>query len=265
MNLLYIFTLFLSISPFILDFTIAQNNTNNNLLEPKEYYLIILGILVGTLIFLFIAFSFLCIRNNRTFNNMRRRITEYHNPLYPRYDIDEEFIYYENRLNNQQIKNGPYRQNSLGQNSLRQNSLGQNSLGQNSLRQNSLGQNSLGQNSLRQNSLRQNSLGQNSFEYPNNAFQDYEPQEINNDLYSVPNKKNDFEEGEYLEIKEQPTFKRRNSCDITENTIQNKVVEDLDDKEKINEDKNNLLNELKKSLPNLIPKNMINKKNIIYN
>ena len=220
MNLLYIFTLFLSISPFILDFTIAQNNTNNNLLEPKEYYLIILGILVGTLIFLFIAFSFLCIRNNRTFNNMRRRITEYHNPLYPRYDIDEEFIYYENRLNNQQIKNGPYRQNSLGQN---------------------------------------------SFEYPNNAFQDYEPQEINNDLYSVPNKKNDFEEGEYLEIKEQPTFKRRNSCDITENTIQNKVVEDLDDKEKINEDKNNLLNELKKSLPNLIPKNMINKKNIIYN
>ena len=66
MNLLYIFTLFLGVSPFILDFTIAQNTTTNNLLEPKEYYLIILGILVGTLIFMFIAFSFLCIRNNRT-------------------------------------------------------------------------------------------------------------------------------------------------------------------------------------------------------
>jgi hypothetical protein len=225
MNLLYIFTLFLGVSPFILDFTIAQNNTTNELLEPKEYYLIILGILVGTLIFLFIAFSFLCIRNNRTFNNMRRRITEYHNPLYPRYDIDEEFVYYENRLNNQQIRNSPYSINSFGQNS----------------------QNSFGQNSLRQN----------SFEYPNNAFQDYEPREINNDLYYVPNKKNNFEEDEYLEIKEQPILKRRYSCDITENTIQNKVVEDLDDKEKFNEDKNNLLNELRKSLPNLIPRNML--------
>ena len=225
MNLLYIFTLFLGVSPFILDFTIAQNNTTNELLEPKEYYLIILGILVGTLIFLFIAFSFLCIRNNRTFNNMRRRITEYHNPLYPRYDIDEEFVYYENRLNNQQIRNSPYSINSFGQNS----------------------QNSFGQNSLRQN----------SFEYPNNAFQDYEPREINNDLYYVPNKKNNFEEDKYLEIKEQPILKRRYSCDITENTIQNKVVEDLDDKEKFNEDKNNLLNELRKSLPNLIPRNML--------
>ena len=234
MNLLYIFTLFLGVSPFILDFTIAQNSTTNELLEPKEYYLIILGILVGTLIFLFIAFSFLCIRNNRTFNNMRRRITEYHNPLYPRYDIDEEFVYYENRLNNQQINNSPYRQNSLRRNSLEQHNRFNQPYSQNS----------------------HNS--QNSFEYPNNAFQDYEPQEINNDLYSVSNKnKNDYVEDEYLEIKEQPTLKRRNSCDITENTIQNKVVEDLDDKEKFNEDKNNLLNELRKSLPNLIPKNMI--------
>ena len=174
---------------------------------------------------------------------MRRRITEYHNPLYPRYDIDDEFVYYENRLNNQQINNSPYRQNSLRQNSFRQNSLIQNSLRQNSLEQH---------NRFNQ------PYGQNSFEYPNNAFQDYEPQEINNNLYSVSNKnKNDYKEEEYLEIKEQPTLKRRNSCDITENTIQNKVVEDLDDKEKFNEDKNNLLNELRKSLPNLIPRNML--------
>ena len=75
-------------------------------------------------------------------------------------------------------------------------------------------------------------------------------------------KKNDIEEEEYLEIKEQPTLKRRNSYDITENTIQTKLEDDLNnknkDKEKFNDDKNNLLNELRKSLPNLIPKNMIN-------
>jgi hypothetical protein len=240
MNLLYIFTLFLGVSPFILDFTIAQNTTTNNLLEPKEYYLIILGILVGTLIFMFIAFSFLCIRNNRTFNNMRRRITEYHNPLYPRYDIDEEFVYYENRLNNQQLKNSPYRQNSLRQNSLRQHNIFNQPYRQNS-----------------HNSINSHN-SHNSFEYPNNAFRDYEPQEINNDLYSVSNKnKNDYKEEEYLEIKEPPTLKRSNSCDINENTIQNKIVEDLVDKKNFNEDKNNLLNELRKSLPNLIPKNMI--------
>ena len=262
MNLLYIFTLFLGVSPFILDFTIAQNTTTNNLLEPKEYYLIILGILVGTLIFLFIAFSFLCIRNNRTFNNMRRRITEYHNPLYPRYDIDDEFVYYENRLNNQQIKNSPYRQNSLRQNSLRQNSLRQHNIFNQPYRQNSINShnshnshNSINSHNSHNSHNRHNS--HNSFEYPNNAFRDYEPQEINNDLYSVPNKKNDSEEDEYLEIKEPPTLKRSNSCDINENTIQNKVVEDLVDKKNFNEDKNNLLNELRKSLPNLIPKNMI--------
>ena len=180
---------------------------------------------------------------------MRRRITEYHNPLYPRYDIDEEFVYYENRLNNQQIKNSPYRQNSLRQNSLRQHNIFNQPYRQNSINSH---------NSHNSHNSINSHNSHNSFEYPNNAFRDYEPQEINNDLYSVSNKnKNDYKEEEYLEIKEPPTLKRSNSCDINENTIQNKIVEDLVDKKNFNEDKNNLLNELRKSLPNLIPKNMI--------
>ena len=37
-----------------LDFSVANNYTSDSLLEPEEYYLIILGILAGTLIFLFL-------------------------------------------------------------------------------------------------------------------------------------------------------------------------------------------------------------------
>ena len=64
-----LFILFFGFSPFILNLTLAQNNTTNELLDSEEYYLIILGILIGTLIFIYISFSFLYLNNNRNFNN----------------------------------------------------------------------------------------------------------------------------------------------------------------------------------------------------
>jgi hypothetical protein len=174
-----LFILFFGFSPFILNLTLAQNNTTNELLDSEEYYLIILGILIGTLIFIFISFSFLYLNNNRNFNNTRRRIKHYNNPIYPIYDIDDEFIYYQNSLNKQRI-------NSTS-----------------------------------------------SFEYHNNGFRDYEPQETHNVLYPISTKKKNLGVDENLGV---------------DYIIKNKLY----DNEKNNDNKNNLLNELKSHY--LIPK-----------
>jgi len=56
----------------------AGNETSNSLLEPQEYYLIILGILSGTLIFLFLAFTLFYLNNNKKFKELQRRMSDYH-------------------------------------------------------------------------------------------------------------------------------------------------------------------------------------------
>ena len=61
-----------------LNLTEARNETSNSLLEPQEYYLIILGILSGTLIFLFLAFTLFYLSNNKKFKEMQRRMSDYH-------------------------------------------------------------------------------------------------------------------------------------------------------------------------------------------
>ena len=65
MNLILLVLLNLS----LFKFTISHNTTSIknivNVIDTKEYYLIISGILLGTLIFLFVAFALLYIRNKK--------------------------------------------------------------------------------------------------------------------------------------------------------------------------------------------------------
>ena len=68
--------IFLILSQF--DIIEAGNETSNSLLEPQEYYLIILGILSGTLIFLFLAFTLFYLNNNKKFKELQRRMSDYH-------------------------------------------------------------------------------------------------------------------------------------------------------------------------------------------
>lgn len=215
MNLILIFLFNLS----LFKFTKSDDNTTSikniiNIMEPKEYYLIITGILLGTLIFLFIAFVLLYIRNKKP-----NIIYDFGNSDY-------------SKKNNEEI-NDDIETNSFCEEIFENKKI------------------------TKQNSMLLKLEDNTSDEF--NGFND-----------------------EYLEVKSPPTLKKRNSSsslkrakslenvkmndrniDKKGNNIdkhyQENNINQKENKEEPNylNDKNNLLNELKKNLPDLIPRNMI--------
>jgi hypothetical protein len=243
---------FLYIIPLLFSFANSEdvNNTiviENPILEPKEYYLIILGILVGTLIFLCIAFSFFFFKK-RNYNHIRNNINEKHNPIYPRYDIRGSFYDY------------PFTKNPLRHDN--------NHLYGNHNTCNTC--NTI--NNCNYNSRNYIPDMHNNIIYTSTNDFEEEKNVITQALYSVPKKtESDTSclEGfgdEYLEINNKPPslkrrvstsdiLERKKSIDKKENENE-KVFANID---KIGKNKTNLMDELRKSLPKLIPKNMLEK------
>ena len=226
---------FIHILPILFLFSLGQDlglNSNSTIYEkqivmdPKEYYLIIIGILVGTLIFLFIAFSILFLRNknqrrnsNRE-NNIEANVSLYEqrymtNPLaYPytfsHYNFQETQINQEENIN--QFENNIQNQDIKETQNVNQNTLEKNIL---------------------------------------------------SDSESCSSFEGFGEKDEYIEVKNKSLKRRVSSSDIKIKNNEPKMRRNSNSYDKpandtIGKNKNNLMDELRKSLPNLIPKNMMN-------
>ena len=208
MNLILIFLFNLS----LFKFTKSDDNTTSiiNIMEPIEYYLIISGILLGTLIFLFIAFILLYIRNKKPNIIYNLDNTEH---------TDEDIV----EINNDIETNSYCEEIYDSKINTKHNSM----------------------------LLKLEKEDRKSEEF--NGFND-----------------------EYLELNSPQKLKKRNSSSLLKRakSLENIKVNDANinkkdnNKNNINQkenreeynylnDKNNLLNELKKNLPDFIPKNMI--------
>lgn len=219
----------------IISISSAQNITEiiqeKRIINPVEYYLIILGILTGALIFLFVIFSVYY------FNRKRRPVIVEH--------PQNDFYYHHNTIFNPLHENVNQRFNPFQesykieiQEDFHQDSKScdEEFSGFENLEKEYLEVSNL-KRRVSTSSLRQN----NSKKYP-----------VLKKTYS-----------EKIEIKDREIENKNNLSENKENFLEDKDNFSKDkeifseDKENFSEDKNNLLDELKKKLPNLIPKNMI--------
>lgn len=205
------------------DSDLEKNSTIHKeqiVMDPKEYYLIILGILVGTLIFLFIAFSILFLRNkNHRRNSNRNSNSNRNNNIYS----------YEQRYINNPLAY-PYTFDSYNFEGVEFTKDYNDELANTN----------------------------------HNLFNMEKKEDINNtDNESSSSFEGFGEQDEYIEVKNKSLKRRVSTSDIkikkNEHKIRrNSVSFDTPNNDTIGKNKNNLMEELRKSLPNLIPKNMIN-------
>ena len=218
-----------------------MNITENSFLEPKEYYLIILGILVGTLIFIFVIFSLFYFNSNRRFNALRRRLNEYRNPVYPRFDT----------YNDTNPETNTYDRNP------EINTYDRNP-----------------ETNTYDRNPETNTYDRN----PEINTYDTNQDITDNNEFNCNTRKNPLYDSnyqdEYLEINTQNSLKRRHSAsDMEKYSKTNSFImfqeesinedkkceeENLDDNIKINRNKNDLMSELRNSFPKLVPRNMLN-------
>jgi hypothetical protein len=217
-----------------LDFSVANNYTSDSFLEPEEYYLIILGILVGTLIFMFLAFAIFYLSNNKKFREIQRRMSDYHTSRNYLYQTDYDL--------------SPYLQptivNRETQYSTRTNPLfdEEENISTSSFVEHIENEPiKLEDNNFcfyrEENNLLKNKYIDNISVSSDEVFEGFD--EIKNILEHKFTPKIDKKD-EYIEIKpKKNSLKKRHSTSSITNT------------------KNNLMDELRKNLPNLVPKNML--------
>lgn len=207
--------------PILISFTLGEDldlEKNYTILEekivmdPKQYYLIILGILVGTLIFLFIAFSILFMRNKQKCTN------RYNN-------VEANVSLYEHRYINNQLAY-PYTFDNYNLEGVEFTKDYNDELANTN----------------------------------HNLFNVEKKENVNNsDNESSSSFEGFGEQDEYIEVKNESLKRRVSTSDIKikKNRINSLSFDKLNN-DTIGKKKNNLMDELRKSLPNLIPKNMIN-------
>lgn len=223
--------IFLILSQF--DIIEAGNETSNSLLEPQEYYLIILGILSGTLIFLFLAFTLFYLNNNKKFKELQRRMSDYH--------TSRNYLYQTN------YDLSPYRQPTFI--------------------------NRQTQYSTRSNPLfdEEENISTSSF----TGFVENEPEKLDNNqvYYKDDSKLMDNKLNDNISVSSDEVFEGFNEI---KNILEHKFTPKLENKDEyievkpkknslkkrhsnssITNTKHNLLDELRKELPKLVPRNML--------
>ena len=223
--------IFLILSQF--DIVEAGNETSNSLLEPQEYYLIILGILSGTLIFLFLAFTLFYLNNNKKFKELQRRMSDYH--------TSRNYLYQTN------YDLSPYRQPTFI-------------------------------NRQTQYSTRSNPLFDEEENISTSSFTGYvenEPEKLDNNqvYYKDDSKLMDNKLNDNISVSSDEVFEGFNEI---KNILEHKFTPKLENKDEyievkpkknslkkrhsnssITNTKHNLLDELRKELPKLVPRNML--------
>ena len=219
----------------------GRNFTSNSLLEPQEYYLIILGILSGTLIFLFLAFTLFYLSNNKKFKELQRRMSDYHTSRNYLYQTNYDLSPYRppttivNRETQYSTRNNPLfaEEENISTSSF----TGHIENEPIRLENNSLNLFYKEDNKSIDNKSIDNKSIDNISVSSDEVFEGFN--EIKNILEKKFTPKIEKKD-EYIEIKpKKNSLKKRHSTSSISNT------------------KNNLINDLKKNLPKLVPKNML--------
>ena len=254
-----------------------------NVINPTEYYLIILGILVGTLIFMVVGFSLLYFMNkrktmNRNINHLDDNRIYMRNILNPLYDesYDDKNTDNEEECMNEVFYNVSDSESFEGFNINEEYIEVSNTKLKRRLSTTDIKTNKFNKPTLKKSTSLvnlKNKISNNKHYINIEPFNENDMNDINK---SYINKNDSVIDSSYINIDNSDINKNnndinKNEIDINKNKIDikknnydiNKTENNKNPSKKVNIDtigknKNNLMDELRKSLPNLIPKNMIN-------